>query len=89
MSDTTTLEVENAEDLVLTTIDNPYNPKEDYDNWRRWDIENGYHTEEYLARMMDVPLDVDMDDEVTLSLIADRAMQEIIEHDMAQIYKLV
>ena len=29
---------------VLTTLDNPYDPHEDYDKWSIWDEENGYYT---------------------------------------------
>ena len=78
-----------TEEVMLTTIDNPFSPKTEYDNWRQWDVDKGYHTEQYLARIMDVPVDVDMSDEVTLSLIAEKAMYEIVEHDMLNVYILV
>ena len=41
----------NAE-IAITTTDNPYNPLTDYDRWRNYDIQKGYGTEEYLARVV-------------------------------------
>lgn len=41
------------EDILLTTKDNPYNPFEDYDNWKYFDeTENHYNTEAYVARIV-------------------------------------
>jgi hypothetical protein len=37
---------------MLSTIDNPYNPFDDYDHWLQYDREKGYFTNEYLARVM-------------------------------------
>lgn len=77
------------EDLVLTTIDNPYNPKEDYAKWRRWDVDNEYHTEAFLARMIDFDGLVDVDDELNLSIQTNKVIHEILEHDVMGIYKLI
>ena len=27
---------------MITTVDNPFNPREDYLQWNQWDIDNGY-----------------------------------------------
>ena len=29
-------------DIMLTTIDNPYNPYLDWDKWLNWDLAHGY-----------------------------------------------
>lgn len=76
------------EDLMLTTVDNPFNPKTDYDKWRSWDIENGYNTEEVLARMTDIPDDVELDDDVTINKLTNDAVQEMLNNDALGIYKL-
>lgn len=74
-------------EMMLTTLDNPFNPKTDYDKWRNWDISNDYNTEAYLDRVANIPPDMDDDDEVS-SLILD-AMMSIVEHDMTGMYKII
>lgn len=34
---------------ALTTVDNPFNPFDDYKNWYEWDREHGYKTPNILA----------------------------------------
>ena len=34
-----------------TTIDNPFNPFDDFDKWYAYDISRGYHTAEWLDRL--------------------------------------
>lgn len=36
---------------LLTTIDNPYHPVDQYDQWRQYDMEHGYYTEQRLAKV--------------------------------------
>lgn len=36
---------------LLTTVDNPYHPIDQYDEWRAFDMEHGYYTEQRLARV--------------------------------------
>jgi hypothetical protein len=40
------------EALMLTTEDNPYNPFTQYDEWLAFDRQQGYYTNEYLARVV-------------------------------------
>ena len=87
MADTLTIEPQSEEQLVLTTSDNPYNPKEDYPKWRQWDIENGYNTEEFIARLL--PSNIDIDDEVAVNNEINNIVQEVIEHNVLGVYVLV
>lgn len=34
----------------LTTIDNPFNPVYEYQQWKRFDEDHGYFTESYMGR---------------------------------------
>lgn len=77
------------DNLVLTTIDNPYNPKKDYDKWRVWDEANGYYTESYLLRVANIPPHINLDDEPTINKLIDEAIFNILEHDSRDIYILV
>lgn len=76
-------------DLVLTTIDNPFNPKTQYSNWKTWDERLGYYTEAYIARVANVPLDVDIDDDVLIDQFVRQAYQSILDHDDSGLYVLV
>ena len=38
---------------MLTTIDNPFSPFTQWDQWLRYDRDHGYYTNEYLARVAD------------------------------------
>lgn len=40
------------EESMLTTLDNPYNPFTQYEDWNAFDSQVGYHTPEYLARIV-------------------------------------
>ncbi len=85
-----TLELDAFNDnLVLTTKDNPFNPKEMYKNWKTWDESHGYHTEAYLARVANIPLDVDINDDVLIEQFIKVARESILEHDSEGIYMLV
>lgn len=42
---------ESQKDVMLTTIDNPYNPFTQFDEWFMFDVEKGYNTCSYLARL--------------------------------------
>ena len=75
------------DELMLSTIDNPYSPKKDYNKWRKWDIDNGYNTEALLDRIADIPEDVD--DPSTISARITTAMMFIVTNDVLERYKLV
>ena len=77
------------DELVLTTMDNPYNPKTDYLKWRQFDIDNGYHTEEYLARLIDINDDVDIDDDAAMVQAINKAVNMLLENDTLNNYRLV
>ena len=40
-------------DVMLTTIDNPYNPFTNFNEWYAFDVSHGYNTCAYLSRMID------------------------------------
>ena len=71
---------------MLTTIDNPFNPFKNFNEWFLFDVEKGYNSCGYLgriARTSDQLSDKENDEEV------ERAIDEIIEHDFMGIYKKV
>lgn len=38
--------------VALTTIDNPYSPIDEYDDWFAFDYQKGYCSDSYLARIL-------------------------------------
>lgn len=75
-----------SNEFALTTIDNPYNPFDDFTLWLLFDKEKGYNTCEYLARTVNLSSDLsekEMEEEI------ERAMDEIIRVDPLNIYKKV
>lgn len=71
---------------MLTTIDNPYDPFEEFDKWYRFDTDKGYNSCSYLDRIAatsDQMSDEENDQEI------ERAINEIIKYDFMNIYKKV
>ena len=76
-------------DFVLTTKDNPYNPKTDYDKWSEWDTVNEYNTEAFVARLVAMEEGFDIDDDISMDALTNKVINEILEHDMTGMYMLV
>lgn len=75
-----------ADECRLTTIDNPYNPFSQFTSWFIFDVEKGYNTCGYLARIA-CTSDVLTDEENNAEI--ERAIDEIIKYDFRNIYKKV
>ena len=73
-------------EAMITTVDNPFDPFEDFNQWFLYDEEKGYHTCSYLGRV--VRTSDEMSDEEELQEI-ERAIDEIIANDVTGIYKKV
>ena len=75
-----------ASKCALTTVDNPYNPFEQFLSWFLFDEEKGYHSCAYLgriARTSDQLSDEENNQEI------ERAIDEIIKYDFTNIYRKV
>ncbi len=71
---------------MLTTIDNPFNPFTQWDDWKRYDEDKKYFTCNYLARISKTSLelsDTDYDKAI------DDAVDEIVKLNVLGIYKKV
>lgn len=69
--------------FALSTIDNPFNPFDDYHIWNDYDSEKGYYSSSRLARIANVT--PDMSEDEYFSEI-ERAIDEIISNDPFNIY---
>lgn len=68
----------NNQEVMITTIDNPFDPFEQIEDWRMFDIANQHFTCERLARITRLspemsPFEIDQEIE--------RAIDEIIKYD--------
>lgn len=71
---------------MLTTVDNPHNPFDDYRAWLVYDIEFGHGSCELLGRIARTS-DKLSDEENSLEI--ERAIDDIIKYDFLNIYKKV
>lgn len=71
---------------ALTTFDNPFDPFEQFSDWFRYDVDQGYYSCAYLARI--AKTSEQFSDEENNQEI-ERAIDEIIKHDFMNIYKKV
>lgn len=71
---------------MLTTFDNPYDPFEQFTSWNLFDVEKGYNTCSYLGRIVRLSDELSEQEE---SEEIERAIDEIIKYDYANIYKKV
>jgi len=77
---------EQSDEHMLTTIDNPYNPFTQYEEWYAFDSDMGYHTPEFLARIANVSFELsDADQDLAIEL----AIDEIVKVNALGLYKKV
>ena len=71
----------------ITTIDNPFNPFDDFTSWLMFDCEKGYYTSSKIARLTELTEDMTEKEE---NEEVERAIDRLIEIDPLDIYiKLV
>lgn len=71
---------------MLTTVDNPFNPFTQWDEWFAFDSQMGYHTPGLLARVV-VSSDELSDADQALAIEA--AMQEIVRENVSGMHTLI
>ena len=68
---------------MLTTLDNPFDPFEDFTSWYMFDCEKGYNTSSRLARIANIDSEMtekEVDEEI------ERAINLIVKYDFEGIY---
>ena len=71
---------------MLTTVDNPFDPFEQFTSWFMFDEEKGYHTCSYLGRIARTSDELSEEEN---ELENERAIDEILKYDFRNIYKKV
>ena len=75
-----------SNECMLTTFDNPFDPFEQFTSWFLFDVEKGYNTCSYLARLTEVTDEMTQKEE---NEEIERAIDKIIMNDFLNIYKKV
>jgi hypothetical protein len=64
-------------EYMLTTVDNPYNPFTEWDEWYAFDLRSGYHTPSFLARLVNDSDELsEADEHLAIKLAIDEAVRE-------------
>ena len=78
------MEESNLERRVnITTVDNPFDPFDDFDHWFQFDTEKGYYTSSKLARLTNLRNDMSEAEEAEE---IERAIDRLIEIDPFDMY---
>lgn len=73
-------------EMMLTTIDNPFNPFTQWDEWKRYDEDKKYYTCSYLARIAKTSDDLS---EADYNKAIDDAIEEIVSLNINGMYTKV
>lgn len=72
--------------LALTTEDNPYDPFDEFEEWFKFDVSQGYHTCAYLARVTTTSTDLTEADQLEAT---NEAIEEILKLNLTGNYQVV
>ena len=73
-------------EYALTTVDNPFDPFTQWDEWYAYDARHGYHTPSFLARIAFTSDDLSDADQ---ALAIQSAIDEIVDENVLGIYRKV
>lgn len=71
---------------MLTTVDNPFNPFTQFDDWFAFDTAAGYNTSAFLARVVKTSDELSEADQ---SQAIEDAIEEIVRENVSGIYRKV
>ena len=72
-----------SKQISITTIDNPFNPLDDFTSWLMFDIEKGYYTCSKIARLTNLTDEMTEKEEIEE---IERAINRLIEIDPLDLY---
>ena len=72
------------EEVMLTTIDNPFDPFTEFDKWKSFDESKGYHSCALLARVAKSSDELSEEDEI---LAIKDAIDEIVRENISGVHK--
>jgi hypothetical protein len=86
VTDTDSSSTPSRPEYMLTTVDNPYDPFTQWDEWFAWDQTAGYHTPGLLARIARLSDDLSEADEHHAIQLA---IDEIVRENVLGVFKKV
>lgn len=73
-------------EYMLTTVDNPFNPFTEFDEWFAYDTQMGYNTSSFLDRVAKVSDEISQPDQL---LAIQHAIDEIVEENVSGMWRKV
>jgi hypothetical protein len=73
-------------EYMLTTVDNPFDPFTQFDEWLAYDIMMGYNTTAFLARVANLSTEMSEPDQ---QLAIQYAIEEIVEENVSGMWRKV
>lgn len=80
------LDTEDTTEYMLTTVDNPFNPFTQFEEWIQYDISMGYNTAAFLARIAKVSDDLTQQDQ---AIAIQMAIDEIVQENVSGMWRKV
>lgn len=78
--------IQDPSEFMLTTVDNPFNPFTQFDEWYAYDTRLGYNTPSLLARLTYNSQEISETDQALAIL---RAMDEIVAENVSGMWRKV
>lgn len=72
--------------VALTTVDNPYDPIEKFDEWDAYDQAAGYYTSSFLARIVKTSDEMSESDQ---DLALEEAIDSIVDENLTGVYRKI
>lgn len=72
--------------VAITTIDNPYDPIDDFEHWFQFDNDKGYYTSSSIARLSSNKTGLTQEE---IEIDNEKAIDRLIELDPLCIYKKI
>ena len=71
---------------MLTTVDNPFDPFDEFDAWYEFDTRAGHHSSSFLARIVVTSTEMSEADQ---NLAVEQAIDEIVDENVFGVHRKV
>lgn len=68
---------------MLTTVDNPYDPFTEYEEWNNYDVSHGHNTASFLARVAYSSVELS---EADRDFVMEQAIDQIVTENTSGLY---